>query len=66
VEPSLLSLLPPLVTIVLAIVTRRILISLGVGIVLGALMYAEWDVLAALEFVGEVVAGLVFAEGAVT
>jgi tetracycline resistance efflux pump len=66
VEPSILSLLPPLVTILLAIVTRRILISLGVGIVLGALMYAEWDVVAALQFIGEVVSGLVYAEGAVT
>jgi tetracycline resistance efflux pump len=63
VEPSILSLLPPLVTIVLAIATRRILISLGVGIVLGALMYAEWDVLGALEFVWEAASGLIVAEG---
>jgi tetracycline resistance efflux pump len=63
VEPSILSLLPPLVTIVLAIATRRILISLGVGIVLGALMYAEWDLLAAAEFVWEAASGLIVAEG---
>ena len=45
-EPSILSLLPPVVTIGLAIVTRRILLSLGIGIVLGALMYSQWDILA--------------------
>jgi tetracycline resistance efflux pump len=43
-EPSILSLLPPVVAIGLAIATRRILLSLG--IVLGALMYSQWDILA--------------------
>ena len=40
-EPSILSLLPPVVAIGLAIATRRILLSLGIGIVLGALMYSN-------------------------
>jgi tetracycline resistance efflux pump len=66
VEPSLLSLLPPLVTIVCAVVTKRILISLGLGIVLGALLYAEWDVANAVSFVWEVVSGLVIADGAIS
>lgn len=35
-EPSILSLLPPVVTIGLAIATRRILLALGIGVVLGA------------------------------
>ena len=50
-EPSILSLLPPVVAIGLAIATRRILLSLGIGIVLGALMYTQWDVLASLSLV---------------
>jgi tetracycline resistance efflux pump len=65
VEPSLLSLLPPLVTIVCAIATRRILISLGLGIVLGALLYAQGNVLAAGAFVLDVAGGLVIDDGAV-
>lgn len=65
-EPSILSLLPPLVTIGLAIATRRVLLALSVGIALGALMYADWNVVAAVEFVYEVASGLVIAEGAVT
>jgi tetracycline resistance efflux pump len=62
-EPSVLSLVPPVVTIGLAIVTKRIFISLGVGIVLGALLHNEWNVGASLALVGEVAAGLVIAEG---
>jgi tetracycline resistance efflux pump len=65
VEPSLLSLLPPLVTIICAITTHRILISLGLGIALGALFYAQWNVLAAAGFVLEVAGGLIISEGAV-
>lgn len=64
-EPSLLSLLPPLVTIVCAIATRRILISLALGIVLGALLYAQGNLLVAGAFVFDVAAGLVIDDGAV-
>jgi tetracycline resistance efflux pump len=65
VEPSLLSLLPPLVTIVCAIATRRILTSLALGIVLGALLYAQGNVLAAGAFVLEVAGGLIIDDGEV-
>jgi tetracycline resistance efflux pump len=64
-EPSILSLLPPVVAIGLAIATRRILLSLGIGIVLGALMYTQWDILASLSLVLEVAGGLIIAEGAI-
>ena len=64
-EPSILSLLPPVVTIGLAIATRRILLALGIGVVLGALMYSGWNVLASVSLVAEVAGGLIIAEGAV-
>jgi tetracycline resistance efflux pump len=64
-EPSILSLLPPVVAIGLAIATRRILLSLGIGIVLGALLYSQWDVLASISLVAEVAGGLIIDEGAV-
>ncbi|WP_108650347.1 Na+/H+ antiporter NhaC family protein [Dongshaea marina] len=35
---SILSLLPPIATIALAIITRRVLLSLGIGILVGSLM----------------------------
>ncbi|GAA0926975.1 Na+/H+ antiporter NhaC family protein [Pseudonocardia zijingensis] len=64
-EPSLLSLLPPVVTIFCAIVTRRILISLALGIVLGALIHAQGNLMAAGVFVFDVASGLVIDDGAV-
>src|SRR5687767_5706162 len=64
-EPSILSLLPPVVAIGLAIATRRILLSLGIGIVLGALMYTQWDILASLSLIIEVAGGLIIAEGSI-
>src|ERR1700754_1456358 len=65
VEPSLLSLLPPIVTIACAIATRRILISLGIGIVLGALLAGGWNIAAAVQLVLEAAVGLIVADGAV-
>ncbi|MGH3315554.1 MAG: hypothetical protein ACRDO0_05355, partial [Nocardioidaceae bacterium] len=64
-EPSFLSLIPPVVTIALAIATKRIFPALGTGIVLGALLYTGWDIPASLALVGEVAGGLVWAEGAI-
>jgi tetracycline resistance efflux pump len=64
-EPSALSLIPPVVTIALAITTKRIFLSLGTGIVLGALLYNQWDIGASLSLVWEVASGLVIDEGAI-
>jgi tetracycline resistance efflux pump len=64
-EPSILSLLPPVVTIGLAIATRRVLLALGIGVVLGALMYSQWNILNSVSFIAEVAGGLIIAEGAI-
>ena len=58
-EPSILSLLPPVVTIGLAIATRRILLALGIGVVLGALMYSQWNIFASVSLIAEVAGGLI-------
>lgn len=47
VEPGWLSLLPPLVAIVLALVFREVVISLFAGIWFGALIAAQWNPLTA-------------------
>ena len=44
-----LSLLPPFVAIMLAVVTRRIVLSLITGIFAGALLMANGDVLTAIN-----------------
>ena len=64
-EPSILSLLPPVVTIGLAIATGRILLALGIGVVLGALMYSQWNILDSVSLIAEVAGGLIIAEGAI-
>ncbi|WP_345216599.1 Na+/H+ antiporter NhaC family protein [Georgenia halophila] len=52
-------------TIGLAIVTKRIIIALLIGIVLGSLMSTGWSVTGAAELIFEVVSGLVIADGAI-
>ena len=47
VDPGWLSLLPPLAAILLALITREVVISLFAGIWLGALFMADWNPLAA-------------------
>lgn len=65
-EPSILSLLPPVVTIGLAIVTKRTLLALGIGVLLGALLYNGWNIFASVSLIAEVAGSLIFTEGAIT
>ncbi|WP_188206595.1 Na+/H+ antiporter NhaC family protein [Alkalibacillus aidingensis] len=48
-EGTILSLLPPLVMIILVLLTRKVLLSLGAGIIVGAFMIDWFDPLASLE-----------------
>ncbi|MBM7609298.1 tetracycline resistance efflux pump [Lysinibacillus composti] len=43
-EGTIFSLVPPIITIALIILTKRLLTSLGIGILLGALLYNQWNV----------------------
>ncbi|ELR67370.1 Na+/H+ antiporter [Photobacterium marinum] len=62
---SSISLLPPLVALGLAILTRRVLVSLGVGIVLGALLLTDFSLGMTAEYVGTTVKGLFIDDGAI-
>lgn len=62
---SALSLLPPVVAIVLAILTRRVLLSLGLGIVIGVLLLNQFSPLASGEFLFNSIKGLFWADDAV-
>lgn len=57
------SLLPPLLAIFLAIITRRVLISLGFGIVLAALLLQKFSLLSAGGLLLQEVTGLFWAQG---
>lgn len=61
---SALSLLPPLVAIVLAIITRKVLLSLGVGIVVGALLLTQFSLGDSSLFLLNTVQGLIWSDGA--
>lgn len=60
---SPLSILPPLVALSLAIITRKVLVSLGVGILLGALLLADYSVGGALSYVGTKVSNVFIEDG---
>ncbi|SDG73448.1 transporter, NhaC family (TC 2.A.35) [Vibrio xiamenensis] len=62
---SPMSLLPPLVALSLAIITRRVLLSLGVGILLGAILLADLSVGGALNYVATTVKAVFIDDGAI-
>lgn len=59
---SPISILPPLIALGLAILTRRVLLSLGVGIVLGAILLSSFSVSGTASYVFSSVKG-VFIDG---
>src|SRR5690625_3629184 len=61
----ILTLLPPLLAIGLAIATRRVLISLGLGVLSAAFLIAEFNVLDTLREVWAAFAVIFWEEGAV-
>ncbi|RTR38484.1 Na+/H+ antiporter NhaC family protein [Shewanella canadensis] len=62
---SALSLLPPVVAILLAIFTRRVLFSLGIGILLGAVLITDFSVMSSGQYLGEQVVGLFWDDGSI-
>ncbi|NAX21156.1 Na+/H+ antiporter NhaC family protein [Vibrio sp. V39_P1S14PM300] len=62
---SPLSLLPPIVALSLAIITRRVLVSLGVGILLGAILLADYSVGGAMGYVGTTVSSVFIEDGGI-
>ncbi|MDF4536522.1 Na+/H+ antiporter, partial [Vibrio parahaemolyticus] len=61
---SIYSVIPPLLAVLLAITTRRVLLSLGAGIVAGAVMLNHFSPLSTVQYLFEKISGLFWAEGA--
>ena len=61
----LLTVLPPVLAIILVIATRKVLLSLGAGVLATALLVTDLNPLATLRLVWETFAGLFWSEGAV-
>lgn len=61
---SLWSVIPPLLALLLAIITRRVLISLSIGIIAGAFMLGAGNPLNSLTYLANKVLGLIYEDGA--
>ncbi|WP_227937400.1 Na+/H+ antiporter NhaC family protein [Alkalihalobacillus deserti] len=59
-ESSIISLLPPILALVMVIFTRRVLLSLGLGAIVGALLLNQFNPLAAVANIYAIVMGIVF------
>lgn len=59
-ESSILSLLPPILALVMVILTRRVLLSLGLGAIVGALLLHNFNPLTAAANIYAIVMGIIF------
>lgn len=62
-ELSILSLLPPILALVMVMLTRRVLLSLGAGIVVGALMLNGFNPINAAANIYAIVMAIIFDYG---
>ncbi|MEG3753893.1 Na+/H+ antiporter NhaC family protein [Psychromonas arctica] len=60
---SMLSIVPAAVALGLAIITRRVLISLGIGIILGALLLVDYSIVDAGKYIFSTVKSVVVEDG---
>lgn len=60
---SAASLLPPAIALTMAILTRRVLLSLGFGILLGAFLLADFSLSGALSYTSSTVVGVFVSDG---
>jgi tetracycline resistance efflux pump len=63
-ENTIFSLLPPVIAILMVVVTRRVLLSLGIGIIAGALLLANFNIGETLAIVWDAVKSIFVSDGA--
>lgn len=63
-EGTIYSLIPPILMIILVLLTRKVLLSLGAGIVVGALMIESFDIFETIKRIWFTFQELFYAEGA--
>jgi tetracycline resistance efflux pump len=64
-EGTILSLLPPVLTIALIIFTKRLFLSLGIGIAVGALLYNQWNVFDSVANIYNIMTAVLSGDGKV-
>ena len=62
---SVLSTIPAIIALSLAIITRRVLLSLGMGVILGALLLSSFSVLPAAQYIFTTVKAVVIEDGGI-
>ncbi|MCM3663340.1 Na+/H+ antiporter NhaC family protein [Mesobacillus subterraneus] len=62
-ENTIFSLLPPLLAILMVVITRRVLLSLGTGIVAAAFLLAEFNIGETFSIMGDAIKGIFVADG---
>ena len=62
-ENTIFSLLPPLVALVMVLVTRRVIISLAIGSVTAAFLLADFHIVESAKIIWNAIVGLFYAEG---
>ncbi|RSL34971.1 Na+/H+ antiporter NhaC family protein [Salibacterium salarium] len=64
-ETTMLSLLPPALALLMIIATRKVLPSLGVGIIVGALILNDWAFIPSVSLIWEAFSSIFVSEGAI-
>jgi tetracycline resistance efflux pump len=63
-ENTIYSLIPPLLAILMVVITRRVLLSLATGIIASALLLAEFNIGTTLSIIGDAAMGILVSDGA--
>jgi len=63
-ENTIFSVLPPLLAIIMVVITRRVLLSLGIGIVAAAVLLANFNLVETVAIIWDAVKGIFITEGA--
>jgi tetracycline resistance efflux pump len=64
-EGTIYSLIPALIMLILVLLTRKVLLSLGVGIIIGALFIHDFKIIESLKEIWGVFSGIFVSDGAV-
>jgi len=64
-ENSIFSIIPPILAIIMVIVTKRVLLSLGVGVIASAILLAEFSIGKMLAIIWDSAKGIFLSEGSI-
>ncbi|MFD2045148.1 Na+/H+ antiporter NhaC family protein [Ornithinibacillus salinisoli] len=62
-EGTIFSIIPALIMLVLVLLTRKVLLSLGAGIIIGALFIHDFSILAAVKEIWDIFVGIFISDG---